>query len=196
MANGSIPDNPPFDGQQLEALALGASSGKEACFAGLVAHFAPYLNRIVSALPVPSEEKEDLRQEGLIGLYKAVRLFDPALSSFATFARICIRSGVLDGYRAFQKTGAGDLAYLEEDDHLPAAATLSPERVLVGKEELSIALRRIDLALSPLEKRVFSLRLQGEKPAQIAALLGVSRKSVDNASFRVQKKVASLSWNS
>lgn len=195
MANASITGDPPFDGQRLEALALGAASGKDGCFAHLAAHFAPYLTRVVSSLPVPPEEKEDLRQEGLIGLYKAVRLFDPSLSSFSTFARICIRSGVLDGYRAFQKTGGTAMTFLEEDDLLPASASQSPERVLVGKEELSLALRRIDLALSPLEKRVFSLRLQGETPARIASLLGVSRKSVDNASFRVQKKVASLSWN-
>ena len=196
MANAKIPGDPPLDARQLEGLALEAASGKDACFARLAAHFAPYLTRVVSSLPVPPEEKEDLCQEGLIGLYKAVRLFDPALSSFSTFARLCIRSGVLDGYRAFRKTGGANMTFLEEDDLLPASDSQSPERVLVGKEELSSTLRRIDLALSPLEKRVFSLRLQGETPMRIASLLGLSRKSVDNASFRVQKKIASLSWNS
>ncbi|MBR5295117.1 MAG: hypothetical protein IKU24_00840, partial [Clostridia bacterium] len=51
-----------------------AASGDEQAFAALAAHFQPVLSRMISSLPIPEAEKGDLRQEGLIGLYKAVRL--------------------------------------------------------------------------------------------------------------------------
>lgn len=158
-------------------------------FAVLAEHFMPALKAMVSSLSVPEAEKEDLIQEGLVGLYKAVRLYDPSLSSFATFARLCMRSGILDGLRKYRKISENaDLAELE--DSLPADPQLSPEHVLMGKEEVRLLLQKIDRSLSILERRIFALRLQGKSASEIASLLGKDKKSVENTLYRVRKKLS------
>lgn len=173
----------------LEALAKDAAVGKEESFSRLANSFLPVIYALIAPLSVPLNEKEDLVQEGLIGLYKAVRLFDPTLSSFATFARLCIRSALIDGVRKVHDQGQPlDLAELE--DTIPASPTETPERILMGKEDLQELLQKVDRALSPLERRIFGLHLHGKSISEIALIVGKERKSVENALFRLRKKLS------
>lgn len=173
----------------LDEIALGAKSGNDDDFAQLAKHFKAPLISMVSLLDVPKAEEEDLVQEGLIGLYKAVRLFDPALSSFSTFARVCIRSALLDGVKKYRKSG-NSVDLEDPEEQLSASPSEGPERILMGKEELRELMQKVDRALSPLERRIFGLSLQGKKAPEIAKALGKDPKSVENALYRLRKKLS------
>lgn len=178
------------EADSLDALAMDAALGNEESFSRLVKHFTPALMSMISPLSVPPTEKEDLMQEGLIGLYKAVRLFDPALSSFATFARVCMRSSLADVMRKYRHVAPlGETDLLVED--LPADPALSPERILMEKIERQEWMQKVDRALSPMERRVFGLSLQGKKAAEIAKVLGKDKKSVENTLYRLRRKISS-----
>lgn len=180
----------PVAGEEtfLDRLALQAASGKDESFARLVDHFTPAICSMISPLAVPPAEMEDLMQEGLIGLYKAVRLFDPALSSFGTFARICIRSALSDGARKYHKLNL-DLA--DGDDEIPASPSQTPEHILMGKEELRELMNKVDTSLSPMERRIFGLHLQGRRIGEIAEVMGKDKKSVENTLYRLRRKLSS-----
>ncbi len=172
------------------ALALLVKGGSDEAFSKLSAHFASAIGAMLSSVEIPSEEKEDLRQEALIGLYKAALLFDPALSSFSTFARLCMRSAITDGLRKYCKTPDAEPA--EDPDLFPSDSTIDPQRILIGKEALSDLMSRIDEMFSPLERRIFGLSLRGLSSAEIGRLTGKSPKSVGNALARCRKKLSAL----
>ena len=173
-------------------LALRAAKGDENAFSQLVRLFSPRIARITGALQIPDEEKEDLKQEALLGLFKAVHLFDPSLSSFSTFGEICIRSAVTDGLRRYARQGEASLLTEEESDRIPADDVQSPERILLGKEDLATLLRRSDALPSPLERRIFAMSIGGNSGEEIAAALGKEAKSIHNALYRIRRKLSDL----
>ena len=184
-------ENKAFPGKENdrlpEALAKEAAAGNEESFSLLAKAFTPALIAMVSPLSVPPAEKEDLMQEGLIGLYKAVRLYDPSLSSFPAFARLCMRSAVLDGVRKYRKA---DLEKADPDELIPDSPDKNPERILIGREELRELLQKVDRSLSPMERRIFGLRLRGKSVSEIASVTGKEKKSVENALYRLRKKLS------
>lgn len=183
-----IPEDVSLQGEMVRL----AAAGDEVAFASLAERFQPHLSRMIAACHVPEEDQGDLRQEGLIGLYKAVLLYDETLSSFSTFATVCMRSGVMEGLRKYSRLHtSADLYQLAEE--IPSGDTSSPERILLGKEVLSTLLSKVDNVLSPLERRVFGLNLQGKSTSEIASLIGKNPKSVENTLFRLRKKLADLS---
>jgi len=177
----------------LSDLALRAKTGDQEAFVSLASHFAPYLKRLISSFLFTKEEKEDLKQEGLVGLYRAVLLFDPDRASFSTYAPFCIRSAVLDAIRRFHRNGKMGEISTEELEAIPASLTTTPERVLMGKEEIRDLVARMDRVLSPTEQAVFHLLLKGNERTRIAKILGKDQKSVDNTLFRIRKKLSPLS---
>jgi len=182
----------PFSGDSLDELAFRAGRGSDEDFSRLVKHFKPAIIAMISCFNVPEAEKEDLMQEALIGLYKAAKLFNPDLSSFSTFARVCIRSALLDGIRKYP----GETEFLDPETFeldLLAPCNESPDRILIGKEELRELMQKVDRNLSDLERRIFGLSLQGKKSSEIAKLLKKDPKSVENALYRLRRKLASPS---
>ncbi len=168
-----------------------AAAGDNTAFSELAKRYEPAILRILSTISVPEADRNDLYQEGLIGLYKAVHLYNPSLSSFSTFVSVCIRSGIADGLRRYQRENS--LASVEiPTEEIPDENMGSPERILLGKEELSAVLERIGKTLSPMERKVFGLHLQGKKSAEIARVLEREPKSVENTLFRARKKLAKL----
>ena len=169
-----------------------AAGGDDSAFAELAKRFESVILRTLSAVTVPEADRNDLYQEGLIALYKAVLLYDSSISSFSTFASVCVRSGITDGLRRYQKEHSLT-AQAVPTDEIPAGAAGSPERILLGKEELSCVLDRIGQALSPMEKKVFGLHLQGKKAEEIARVLERDQKSVENTLFRARRKLKQFS---
>ncbi len=169
-----------------------AAGGDESAFSQLASAFQPVIARVISSFSLPEADRSDLSQEGLIGLYKAVLLYNPDLASFSTFATVCIRSGIMEGMRKYQKENRKIDTDLVSQEY-PSDTALSPERIFLGKEALSGLLLKLDSALSPLERKVLGLHLDGKTNPEIGEILGKDTKSVENTLFRLRKKLSALS---
>lgn len=148
-------------------------------------------------------EADDLMQEGMLGLLRAVALYDPAReASFRTFAAVCIRSRLVSAVRA---AGAPRHKLLNESvplctfplDASSHAACFppvepSPEELLIDQEEFAELRSRLQKALSGLENQVLELYLEGLSYGEIGRTLHKSAKTVDNAVQRVRRKLARL----
>ena len=150
-------------------------------------------------------DSEDLIQEGMIGLFKAVRDYDAGRdASFFTFADLCVSRQM---YTAVQASSRKKLAPLnkyvslsqdsfcadENGDKLtfePAdSKEKNPEELVIARENTELIERLIETELSPLEKQVLDLHLTGMGYVQIARVLGRDEKSTDNALQRIRGKL-------
>lgn len=151
-------------------------------------------------------DREDLIQEGMIGLFKAIRDYDIGRdASFFTFADLCVSRQM---YTAVQAAGRQKHAPLntyislyanmsgQEDgeeremiNDIISQAEKNPEELLIDRENLELLEKAIDKELSGFEKRVLDLYLTGMKYTQIAKVLGRDDKSTDNALQRIKNKI-------
>lgn len=149
-------------------------------------------------------DRDDMIQEGMIGLFKAIRDFDADKNvSFASFAELCVKRQVisavkastrrkhmpLNSYISLSKPSYDDNTEQTLIDKISEYMTLSPEEVMLKKERIEDLDLRLDKELSPLEKQVLKLYLDGCSYSQIADELGRSVKSVDNALGRIKRKM-------
>jgi len=171
----------------------------------LIRRYASFVRLKASSYFLAGGDGEDLLQEGMVGLYKAIRDFRPDReSSFRSFAELCITRQIitavktatrkkhapLNQYVSFSHTPAGqeeEQAPLEQQ--LPGPAVGEPFSQVVGAEELEALVGCLTTSLSELESRVLSLYIDGESYERIAARLGCTVKTVDNALQRVKRKV-------
>ena len=149
-------------------------------------------------------DREDIIQEGMIGLYKAVvdYQFDKN-ASFRSFAELCITRQIISAIKAATRKKHVPLntyisfnrpAYESENerpliDVLTSTRISDPEEVLIGRENYAAVADSIEHSLSRLERDTLGLYLYGYSYQQIADHLQVTSKSVDNAIQRVKKKL-------
>ena len=135
-------------------------------------------------------DSEDLIQEAMFGLLKAIREFDSERdASFRTFAEVCIRNRIRSVITAAARGKHAPLNNSIPMEALPDMIS-GPEESLIDREEDSERLRRLEDRLSSLEKSILSLYLAGLTYDEIGRQLGRSSKSVDNAIQRIRRKVA------
>lgn len=147
-------------------------------------------------------DEEDLIQEGMIGLFKAVTSYQERKNtSFSTFAHLCVQRQIYTTITAFNRkkhiplnTAISLFEQKSKDDELSLDEILetpekTPEEMLLRKEELQDYYRMIDQNLSKFEKQVMYHYLNGETYTMIAKRLGKSDKSIDNAIQRIRKKI-------
>lgn len=147
-------------------------------------------------------DSEDLVQEGMIGLFKAIRDYTPDRNtSFYTFAALCIKRQIYTAVTSSNRKKNAPLNnyisfYAEDEDgyskiidSLVAEDESDPERSVILKERLGGLLERIDSDLSIFEKEVLKLYLDGHSYAEIAGSLSKPEKSIDNAIQRIRKKL-------
>jgi RNA polymerase sporulation-specific sigma factor len=149
-------------------------------------------------------DRDDIIQEGMIGLYKAIRDYDAAHgSSFRVFAEMCVQRQIITAIKSATRLKHAPLnsyvslyrpAYSDEDDRqlldmFDSLSIESPEDAYIGKERYASLARGIKDMLTPLEKQVLGLFLEGRSYSDISSQLGRSVKSVDNALQRVKKKL-------
>ena len=151
-------------------------------------------------------DREDIIQEGMIGLYKAVvdYQFDKN-ASFRSFAELCITRQIISAIKAATRKKHVPLntyisfnrpAYESENerpliDVLTSTRISDPEEVLIGRENYAAVADSIEHSLSRLERDTLGLYLYGYSYQQIADHIQVTSKSVDNAIQRVKKKLES-----
>lgn len=136
-------------------------------------------------------DTDDLIQEGMLGLLRAVQEFVPEKNvSFATFARLCIQNRVRDAVRASSR-----LKHLPLSEALPAAedsaepAAEDPFNVYIGKESASEFMQSIQTLLSKRQLAALLLYLEGYSYREIAAKLGLDAKAVDNTLTAAKAKI-------
>ena len=149
-------------------------------------------------------ENDDLIQEGMIGLFKAVQDYDPEQrTSFFSFAKLCITRQMYSAIEASRRKKHGPLnSYvslyeLGEDesklmDMMAAGGESNPEELFVSREYVRILQNRLEESLSDLESRVLYLHLMGRDYKTIARLLDKSPKTVDNALQRIKNKTEKI----
>lgn len=165
-----------------------AKAGEEAALAALIARMMPLIRKGAAACRAPGLEFDDAVQEGLIGLFNAVRGYDPAHSAgFSAYAATCILHAQRDARRrALRKKHAP----LNFSVPLPdALAQSGPEELAIAGEECAAVLQRIRTGLSPLERRALLADLDGQTPAQTARAMDCSEKAVHNALARARRKL-------
>ena len=167
-----------------------ARTGDSEAFAALVESYKRliYWHISHSASTVPDSDVEDLFQEGLVGLFKAVRTYDGVSSAFATYASSCISHSVISAVRRYRKQN-GDFVPLDETDLVSGH---SPESEILDRESSSLLYERVFSILSRYERSVFELYLTDHSYAEIARSVGKSEKSIANAVCRIRKKLRDL----
>ncbi len=179
-----------------------AKAGEEAALNHIIARYRNYVYSKANTYFLVGAEREDVAQEGLIGLYKAVREFSPeGGSSFKHFAGLCISRQIITAVKAASRKKhipLNSYISLDAEKQGPAEEELgaafsdeeqNPETILIEQEDLSRIEYKINKALSKLEMQVFNYYAEGMSYEEIASALGRTEKSVDNALQRVKKKL-------
>jgi RNA polymerase sporulation-specific sigma factor len=187
-------------------LALRARNGDGSALDALIRRYTSFVRLKASSYFLAGGESEDLIQEGLIGLYKAVRDFRPDKeTSFRSFAELCVtrqiitaiktatryKHGPLNAYVSFSQSPAGQDGDGEVTlgDALPGPAVNDPSVCVISTEELQSLVFCLGTGLSKLESDALRMYLEGSSYEQMAAALGCDTKTIDNALQRVKRKV-------
>ena len=149
-------------------------------------------------------DEEDLIQEGMIGLFKAITSYEEGKNaSFSTFAYLCVQRQIYTTITAFNRkkhsplnTSISLFEHKDQDDEFALDEILetpegTPEELLLRKEEIKDYYKMIDQKLSKFEKQVMYYYLNGDNYTEIAKKLQRTDKSIDNAIQRIRKKIKS-----
>ncbi|MDQ3936819.1 MAG: RNA polymerase sporulation sigma factor SigH [Actinomycetota bacterium] len=183
-----------------------AKSGKRDAYDRIVRRYYGFVRLKASSYFLIGGDSDDLIQEGLVGLYKAVRDYrSDRESSFRNFAELCITRQIitavktstrnkhtpLNQYVSFSQTpaSAGGDGEPTLDEVLPGPAAHDPVNQVISSEELHSLVACLSSVLSDLESSVLSLYLDGHSYETVADRLGCDTKTVDNALQRVKRKV-------
>lgn len=166
--------------------------------------YKPLVRKKTNAMYLIGGETEDLIQEGMIGLFKAVRDFNPEKEvSFFAFAEICIARQLysaleasnrkkhipLNTYISFSSQEDAEGVNLEQ---IVTEQTVSPEQVMIERERKLEFFSKLEEKLSPMERNVLYLYLEGCSYTQIAEDMGKTPKSIDNTLQRIRGKIKTL----
>ncbi len=185
---------PLYSAYSTEELVREIRLGDKKAFFELSKRFDGIINRISGVADIDSAEKEDLYQEGLLGLYRASITFDESKNaSFQTYATLCIKHSIYSSLRVyFSKKNNPVRTGSPIDDatavQCPDSCT-DPEKLLLEKENLRLIKESIDTLLSEYERNILKLFLKGLSYEVIANALSTSPKSVDNAIQRIRGKL-------
>ena len=186
-------------------LVLRARNDDSAALDALIRRYTGFVRLKASSYFLAGGESDDLIQEGLIGLYKAVRDFrSDKETSFRSFAELCITRQIitaiktatrykhapLNTYVSFSQTPAGqDDGECTLGDALPGPGVHDPAICVISTEELQSLVFCLGTGLSPLEADALKLYLEGNSYDEMAEELGCDTKTIDNALQRVKRKV-------
>ncbi len=137
----------------------------------------------------PADYSEDAVQEATLALYSAVKDYDPEKSSFATFAALCIKRSLISVLKSRNRLKSIPDELLSSIEDLQIIDRNSPEKIFFDREDYKSLTDSIKLELSALEYKVLQFYLSGEKYSDIAEKLDITEKAVDNALWRIRKKL-------
>ena len=187
-------------------LVLKARNGDSVALDQLIRRYTGFVRLKASSYFLAGGDSEDLIQEGLIGLYKAVRDFrTDKETSFRSFAELCVTRQIitaiktatrfkhapLNTYVSFSHTPAGQESDSEctLGDALPGPGVDEPSVCVISTQELQSLVFTLGTGLSSLESDALRLYLEGSSYEEMAEELGCDTKTIDNALQRVKRKV-------
>ncbi len=184
-----------------EEVVLLAQNGSEEALEHIIIRYRNFVYQKANKFFLVGSERDDLVQEGMIGLYEAVKAFCDGKTSFRSFAGICVRRQMISAIKTATRNKHKPLnSYISlnnEDFSCDSTTSLidspnapqNPEAIVIDKENLDGIETKIANALSKLELEVLMHYLNGLSYQEIAAAIGKEVKSVDNAIFRVKRKI-------
>ena len=187
-------------------LVVRARNGDQGALDALIRRYTGFVRLKASSYFLAGGDSEDLIQEGLIGLYKAVRDFrHDKETSFRSFAELCVTRQIitaiktatrfkhspLNTYVSFSNTPAGQDSDSDVTlgDALPGPSVDDPSTCVISTEELQSLVFALGTGLSKLEADALKLYLEGASYEEMAEELGCDTKTIDNALQRVKRKV-------
>ncbi len=187
-----------------EEVVLEAKNGKSRAQEYLINKYESFVKSKARSYFLIGADKEDIYQEGMIGLYKAIRDFKPnKLASFKAFAELCVTRQIITAIKTATRqkhiplntyVSLNKPIYEEESDRtlldvLTSLRISDPEELLISKEEMGYIEKEIARLLSDLEMEVLMSYLDGKSYQEIACDLDRQAKSIDNALQRVKRKL-------
>ena len=199
-------ENKDYDNMKDEDLIEIIRLGDESAFDYLINKYRELVNIKVSKYYIIGAERDDIVQEGLIGLFKAIKSYKSDMkNSFKSFANMCIERQLITAIKTSNRQKHMQLnsylslnisAYDEEEsesdtslmDVIDTRLTEDPLDMLTKKEYYQTIEDTIDKSLSDFEKKVLNKYINGKSYVQIAQDLDTPVKSIDNAIQRISKK--------
>nr|WP_279233025.1 RNA polymerase sporulation sigma factor SigH [Fonticella tunisiensis] len=193
-----------FDNMLDEEIVVLARTGDSSAEEYLINKYRNYVKAKAKSYFLIGADKDDIYQEGMIGLYKAIRDFKPdKLSSFRAFAELCITRQIITAIKTATRQKHIPLnsyislnkpIYDEESDRtlidvLSTIHVSDPEELIISREERIKIERKMSEILSDLEMEVLRCYLDGKSYQEIACDLDRHAKSIDNALQRVKRKL-------
>ncbi|ERI95063.1 RNA polymerase sigma-H factor [Clostridiales bacterium oral taxon 876 str. F0540] len=193
-----------FEDRLDEEIVIEAKKGNTRAQEYLINKYQNFVKAKAKSYFLIGADKEDIYQEGMIGLYKAIRDFKPdKLASFKAFAELCVTRQIITAIKTATRQKHIPLntyislnkpIYDEESDRtlldiLSMAKVTDPEELIISQEELKYIEGEIGEVLSELEMEVLSSYLDGKSYQEIACDLNRHAKSIDNALQRVKRKL-------
>ncbi len=188
-----------------DELVLASRHGDDAALAELLTKYRAFARVKARSYFLVGADREDIVQEGMIGLYKAIRDFNPDMqSSFRAFAELCVtrqiitaiktatrqKHGPLNNYVSFNRpVGSDDDGERVLADVLPTVAISDPADLVISAERIRALQAHFDEVLSDLETEVLRLYVEGKSYQEIAERLQRHVKSIDNALQRIKRKL-------
>jgi RNA polymerase sporulation-specific sigma factor len=204
MMNTSGSDNKKLNHLKDEALCALAQQGSREAENQLVLRYSRLVKACIRPYYLVGADKEDLYQEGMYGLSRAIRRFNPDKTQcFAPFAKLCIRSTVIDAVRSAGSEKNQPLngfisiekpLFEDTADPRPRISDFNadPEMLVIGLEEQKERMEKLFGILSDFEATVLALFLQGYSCEEMAEQLHRTQKSIENAVQRIRRKSSSI----
>lgn len=193
-----------YDAMEDEKIIYDAREGDPEALEYLIKKYKNFVRAKARSYFLIGADKEDIIQEGMIGLYKAIRDYnEDKLTSFRAFAELCITRQIITAIKTATRqkhiplnsyVSLNKPIYDEESDRtlldvLTGVKITDPEELIIGREELQSIESKIGEILSDLEWEVLMSYLQGKSYQEIAVDLNRHVKSIDNALQRVKRKL-------
>lgn len=193
-----------FEEKLDEEVVLEAKDGNARAQEYLITKYENFVKAKAKSYFLIGADKEDIYQEGMIGLYKAIRDFKPdKLTTFKAFAELCVRRQIITAIKTATRQKHIPLntyvsldkpIYEEESDRtlldiLSGLKITDPEELVISQEQMKHIEKEIEKSLSSLEMEVLTSYLDGKSYQEIACDLDRHAKSIDNALQRVKRKL-------
>lgn len=191
-----------------ENLAVLAQQGDDKALDFLLSKYRVFVRNKSLSYFIIGADRDDIIQEGMIGLFKAVRDFSTERSvTFKTFADVCVTRQILTAVKNASRQKHAPLNFyvslnkpvFEDDDDsslgdiVACENNSNPEQIVINKENADKLGSEMNRILSQFELLVLSLYLQGHSYVNIAKAIGKDSKSIDNALQRIKKKFEKIS---